>query len=180
MLREAHSIFQVSRVPFSTLLLKYPGDLNELRQLPKVLNLQTLRAQALEVINILWVLYYLIYQTPQNARKVSLKGKNSVVIGKSQVTVWTSSLSFGLGDARKRCKFITPVDCNRGCKPYQPALMLHCICSVFKGKLEGIKVGSKITNPGQNSHLSLRPPALLFLLHSLFFLFSSITTKCFH
>lgn len=56
MLREAHSLFQVSRVPFSTLLLKYPDDLNELMQLPKVLNLQALRAQALEVINILLVL----------------------------------------------------------------------------------------------------------------------------
>lgn len=56
MLREAHSLFQVSGVPFSTLLLKYPGDLNELMQLPKVLNLQALRAQALEVINILLVL----------------------------------------------------------------------------------------------------------------------------
>ena len=53
MLREAHSLFQVSGVPFSTLLLNYPGDLHELRQLLKVLNLQALRAQALEVINIL-------------------------------------------------------------------------------------------------------------------------------
>lgn len=56
MLREAYSLFQVSGVPFSTLLLKYPGDLNELMQLPKVLNLQALRAQALAVINILVVL----------------------------------------------------------------------------------------------------------------------------
>lgn len=56
MLREAHSLFQVSGVPFSTLLPKYPGDLKELMQLPKVLNLQALRAQALEVINILLVL----------------------------------------------------------------------------------------------------------------------------
>lgn len=56
MLREAHSPLQVSRVPFSTLLLKYPGDLNELMQLSKVLNLQALRAQALELINILLVL----------------------------------------------------------------------------------------------------------------------------
>lgn len=44
MLREAHSRPQASGVPFSTLLLKYPGDLREGMQLPKVLNLQAARA----------------------------------------------------------------------------------------------------------------------------------------
>ena len=56
MLREAHSPSQVSRVPFSTLLLKYSADLNELMQLLMVLNLPALRAEAPEVINILLVL----------------------------------------------------------------------------------------------------------------------------
>ena len=67
-----------------------------------------------------------------------MSGKGSFFKGKElycdskQVTILTGCVSFQFGDAPKSCRFIMPVKCFHGCKPYYWALLLHHICRIFK------------------------------------------------